>query len=267
VEKSRYIIRGGIEGRERLRIISRVMRPTTLALLERAGLRLGLTCLEVACGGGDVAFDMARIVGAGGHIVATDLDQTKVDIARCEAEDQGLDNIEFRVSDIMDEEIATEFDLVHARFLLTHLSQPAQALTRMRRALRPGGTIVVEDVDFRGHFCHPDCPALWQYVDLYTRTLERRGGDANIGPRLPGLLNEAGFENVRMNVVQPAGVEGELKLIAAITMENVAEAIVGAGLASHADVDRATEELYQFAHTPGTVISLPRIVEAWARAV
>ena len=33
-----YLIRGGIEGRERLRVLGRVMRPTTLALLERAGV-------------------------------------------------------------------------------------------------------------------------------------------------------------------------------------------------------------------------------------
>jgi hypothetical protein len=36
-----YIIRGGIEGRERLRLVSRIMRPTTLALFERAGVRDG----------------------------------------------------------------------------------------------------------------------------------------------------------------------------------------------------------------------------------
>jgi ubiquinone/menaquinone biosynthesis C-methylase UbiE len=267
VEKSHYIIRGGIQGRERLRILSRVLRPTTLAVLERAGLSAGMTCLEVACGSGDVAFDMSRIVGAGGRVAATDVDQTKVDMARREAVDQGLDNIDFRVSDIMKEEIAPEFDLVHARFLLTHLPRPVEALTRMRRALRPGGTIVVEDVDFRGHFCYPGCPAFQQHIELYTKTLERHGGDANIGPRLPSLLSEAGFENIRINVVQPAAIEGELKLIAAITMENVAEAIVGAGLASRAEVDRATGELYEFANTPGTVISLPRIVEAWGRAV
>jgi ubiquinone/menaquinone biosynthesis C-methylase UbiE len=64
MQKSDYVIRGGIEGRERLRILSRVMRPTTLDLLRRVGIRPGMACLEIGCGGGDLAFDMARMVGA-----------------------------------------------------------------------------------------------------------------------------------------------------------------------------------------------------------
>ena len=39
---SHYIIRGGIEGRERLRLLARVMQPTTLQLLERAGVTEGM---------------------------------------------------------------------------------------------------------------------------------------------------------------------------------------------------------------------------------
>jgi hypothetical protein len=55
---------------------------------------------------------------------------------------------------------------------------------------------VVEDIDFRGHFCEPDCPAMWRFVELYTKAVERRGADPNIGPKLPGLLRRAGLEGV-----------------------------------------------------------------------
>jgi hypothetical protein len=48
MEQKHYIIRGGEEGRARLRVLSRVMRPTTLSLLDRAGIRPGMECLEVA---------------------------------------------------------------------------------------------------------------------------------------------------------------------------------------------------------------------------
>jgi ubiquinone/menaquinone biosynthesis C-methylase UbiE len=73
VEQKRYIIRGGQEGRARLQVLSRVMQPTTLNLLNRAGLRSGMHCLEVGCGSGDVAFDLARMVGPDGRVVATDI--------------------------------------------------------------------------------------------------------------------------------------------------------------------------------------------------
>ena len=55
-----YIIRGGIKGRERLRMLSRIMQSATLNLLQRAGIRPGMTCLDVGCGGGDVSLELAR---------------------------------------------------------------------------------------------------------------------------------------------------------------------------------------------------------------
>jgi len=81
-----YLIRGGIEGRERLRVLARVMRPTTLPLLERAGVRAGMRCLDVGCGGGDVTFDLASLVGITGSAVGVDLDATKIELARGDTE-------------------------------------------------------------------------------------------------------------------------------------------------------------------------------------
>ena len=264
VQRKDYIIRGGVEGRERLRILSRVMQPTTHGLLQPAGIRPGMACLEIGCGGGDLAFDMARMVGPGGRVVGTDIDLKKLELARQEATEQQLNNAEFRFADITQTEPEKEFDLVHARFVLTHLADPAQALVRMRAALRQGGAVVLQDIDFRGYFCHPESPALWRYVELYTETVRRKGADANIGPRLPALLTETGFQNVQMNVVQPAGIVGEVKLITPLTMENIADAVVAEGLASPVEIEQLVAELYEFANAPGTVGCMPRVVEAWA---
>ena len=63
-----------------------------------------------------------------------------------------------------------------------------------------------------------------------------RGCDPNIGPRLPSLLREAGLVELGMHVVQPAGFDGEVKLIGAITLEAIADAVVGAGLATTAEL-------------------------------
>jgi len=201
VERSDYVIRGGLKGRERLRILSRVMWPTTRALLERVGLREGMACLDAGCGGGDVTIEIARLVGPRGRVVGTDIDQTKLDIAQREAAESKLANVEFRVSDVGQSGADAEFDFVYARFLLTHLRDPARALACIREWLRLGGLAVVEDIDFRGHFCHPDCPAFWRYVELYTQVVHKRGADPNIGPRLPELA----FRRLTLAVVFVAG--------------------------------------------------------------
>jgi SAM-dependent methyltransferase len=263
MEKIPYIIRGGLEGRERLRVLARVMQPTTHSLLHRAGIRPGMACLEVGCGGGDLAFDLARIVGSGGRVLATDIDEIKLELGRREAEAQQLTNVQFRFADITQDAPEEKFDFVHARFVLTHLVNPVQALANIRQVLRPGGIVAVEDIDFRGYFCHPESAAFWRYVELYTRTAQRRGADPNIGPRLPGLLTAAGFEGVQMNVVQLAGTTGEVKLITPLTMENIAEAVLVEGLATEAEIDQLIDELYEFARDPKSIGSTPRVVEAW----
>src|SRR4029079_5720552 len=100
MDEHHYLIRGGLEGRERLRGLGRVMRPTTLPLLERAGVTAGMRCLDVGCGGGDVTFDLASLVGLTGSAVGVDLDATKVELARGDAEQAEVANVEFRVADL-----------------------------------------------------------------------------------------------------------------------------------------------------------------------
>jgi hypothetical protein len=58
-----YTIAGGELGKRRLDLLAEIMRPTTLRLLEEAGLSSGDRCLDLGCGGGSVVLDMARIVG------------------------------------------------------------------------------------------------------------------------------------------------------------------------------------------------------------
>jgi SAM-dependent methyltransferase len=262
---SHYVIRGGLEGRERLRVLARVMWPTTSALFQRVGVDPGARCLDLGCGGGDVSLALAGLATQG-SVVGADMDETKLDLARAEAASAGVNNVEFRVLDVMEPPADDQqFDVVYMRFLLTHLPDPSTALAHVRKRLARGGAIVVEDIDFTGHFCHPHSDAFWRYVQLYTEAVLARGCDPNIGPRLPSLLEGAGFEGIDMNVVQPAGLVGEVKSIAPITLEAIAEAVLAAGLVTVEDLNQTVDDLYAFAAREGTLLSIPRIVQAWGR--
>jgi SAM-dependent methyltransferase len=239
------------------------MRPATLSLFQRAGVQPGMSCLDVGCGGGDVAFDLARLVGPAGRVVAIDIDPVKVDLARREAEAQQIGNIEFRHASIFECELEAEFDFAFSRFVLSYLRDPAKALAIIRNAVRPGGSVALADIEFGAHFCEPHHPAFWRFVNLFIETVKRRGGDANLGPRLPGLMRESGFESVQVDVVQSAGMLGDVKLLAPITMENIADAVLTEELASQAEIDRIVAELYDLMQDPSFVVSTPRIVEAW----
>ena len=260
-----YVIRGGIHGRERLKVVARVMHDSTSALFDRVGIASGSSCLDIGCGSGDVTFDLARRVGPEGRVVGADIDQTKLQLADDEAKTLNLSNIEFRTVDIRERPSHQSFDLVYARFLLTHLSDPASAVNCFHDHLRPGGTLIVEDIDFSGYFAEPPCEAFDRYTDLYCAAVKKRGGDPNIGPRLPLLLKQSGFDDVRVNIVQPVALEGETKLITPLTMENIGEAAIAEGLTTQEEVDELVKALYDFVADPTTLVSVPRIVQTWGR--
>jgi len=265
IDRSRYAIRGGIEGRERFKVLSRVMHSSTTALLERLGVGDGMACLDLGCGGGDVTLELGRRVGPHGRAVGADLDETKLDLARRESDEQRIRNVEFHLLDIQRQYVGSDFDVVYARFLLTHLDDPLRALAAMCRQLRPGGLAIVEDIDVSGCFTYPESEAFRRFLQLYCAVVQRRGGDPNIGPRLPILLTDGGFENVELTVVQPVGTIGEVKLVNPLTMENIADAVLQDGLASREEIAAVVQELYEFAENPRTVAGLPRVVQAWGR--
>jgi len=260
-----YVIRGGLEGRERLRVLARVMHPSSMAFFDRCDLRDGLVCLDAGCGGGDATLQLARCVAPSGHVTALDIDGEKLRIARDEARQQEVSNVDFRVSDVSDLTGASAFDVVYARFLLTHLSDPTGAVAAFHRQLRPGGILAVEDIDFSGHFTHPESKAFLRYHELYCATVRRRGGDPNIGPRLPAMLKDAGFDDIRVTAVQPMALEGEPKLISPLTLENIAGAVMAEGLAAEAEIDELVRELYAIAADGSTLAGLPRVFQVSGR--
>jgi SAM-dependent methyltransferase len=256
-----YLIRGGLEGRERLRVLGRAMRPTTLPLLERAGVTSGMRVLDVGCGGGDVTFDLASLVGLTGSALGIDIDETKIELARADAEQVGVTNVEFRVGDLTDGLGEATYDAIYVRFVLTHLRDPEAAVGIMRRALRPGGRLIVEDVDFRGSFCEPEHPDFERYEEIYEESARRNGGDPWIALRLPAMLVSAGFERVQPNVVQPADLVGESKLMPALTLENIKATAIRHGVAGAEEIDRLVDVLYELAGDPRTYVANPRMVQ------
>jgi predicted methyltransferase len=73
----RYVLRGGRWGYDRLQLLARVRRAHTLELLGLAGLRPGMRCVDLGCGGGEGTFELAELAGPGGFVVGVDMDEGK----------------------------------------------------------------------------------------------------------------------------------------------------------------------------------------------
>ncbi len=260
-----YVIDGGAAGRDRLRLLSDVMGPDNRALLDLVGIPAGARCIDLGCGGGDVTVELARAAGPKGGVIGVDMDAALLDIARRETSALGLGNVSFECRDATTWRPSAPVDLVYARFLLTHLSDPSAVLRNARGYLRPGGLVVVEDIDFRGHFAEPACPALDRSVAWYSETVANRGGDANIGPRLPAMLRDAGFEDVRLRTFHPVAMNGGIKRLICVTLERIVTSVLEDGLATPAELERTIAELETFARDPATILGGPRVFQAWGK--
>jgi predicted O-methyltransferase YrrM len=261
-----YAIRGGEEGTRRLDLLSRVVGPTTESFLDAAGIAPGMICVDVGCGAGHVTRSLARRVGASGRVVGIERDPVKLAAARAETDSAGLGNVEYREGDVTIWSETDAYDVVYGRFIVSHLQDRQGFVVRLREGLRQGGTLILEDIDFTGAFCYPRNRAFARYCELYLQVIDRRGGDANLGPRLYQLCLGAGLRGVHVRVVQPTHCGTcEEKSISLSTMVNIADAVLAERLASAAEVAETIAELRVFSEDPASIIGCPRVFQVRGR--
>jgi len=261
----RYVLRGGQWGYDRLKLLARMKRDETLELFRRAGVRPGMRCVDLGCGGGEGTFDLAVAAGPGGSVTGVDMDAEKLALARESARERGIGNVEFRAGNVNEWDEPDTCDFVYCRFLLQHLARPADLLRRMWAAVRAGGVIAVEDADFDGLFCDPPNGGFDFYKTMYPEVCRLGGGDPTIGRKLYRYFGQAGIPGVQFRLAQGLAVTEDAKAIAPLTLEASADAITGAGLASADQVAAALAGLRAFAATPGTLLGDPRTFQVWAR--
>jgi ubiquinone/menaquinone biosynthesis C-methylase UbiE len=261
----RYVIRGGQQGYERLQLLARERWPDTSALFGRAGVGPGARCIDLGCGGGEVTFEIARLVGPDGRVTGVDMDEIKISLARQAAVERGVTNAELRVLNVNDWHEASAYDVVYCRTLLHHLSRPVELLRRMWAAVRPGGAILVEDADFDGWFCHPPNEGFDFFVRAYSQVIARCGGDHATGRKLHAYFAEAGIPDPEVTLVQRLHLTDGGKMLALSTLDATADAILAEGVATEDEVTAAMASLAQFTGDAGTLIGGPRIFQLWSR--
>jgi len=136
-------------------------------------------------------------------------------------------------------------EISQGRAVLEHIPGRQRALERMISAVRPGGWLVLEAIDFGGvmaaamaHYADPP-----EHAPLYERTVRAieaafaaAGGDANFGARLVRTLTDAGLVNIAAEARTPLVAGGTENWIPG-TVEHLAEHMVSTGLVTVSDIE------------------------------
>ncbi len=123
--------------------------------LTLAGIRAGDRVLDAGCASGLLSRMIARMA-APGAVFGIDASADRIAMAARRAREENIRNLAFQQADIYRLPFAGGvFDVAFSRYTFEYLTNPEAALQEMKRVVRPGGRVVVADLDGNGLFHYP----------------------------------------------------------------------------------------------------------------
>jgi ubiquinone/menaquinone biosynthesis C-methylase UbiE len=192
--------------------------PSAARMVELAQLSPGQRVLDLACGVGVPAFDLAQAVGPQGYVLGLDFAEAMVEGAREWAKERNATNVEFRTipSEYELGVPAAGFDAATCRAGLQYMPEPGPALKAMHEALKPGGRMVAMTIG------SPErCTSLRVLEEVVARHVDVAALIPPPDPTVPGtvsiskpeILEEfftaAGFTDVKTEVADYPIVQAE----------------------------------------------------------
>lgn len=218
----------------------------------------GSLVLEAGCG---VGAQTVTLVANSPQAQFVSVDISPASLAQAErtVRAAGFANVVFQQANIFELPFAdAQFDHVFVCFVLEHLADPVAALAKLRRVLKPGGTLIVIEGDHGSTYFHPDSAHARRAVECLVELQRRGGGDALIGRRLYPLLTAAGFSDVAVSPrmvyadgANPALQDGFTRKTFSAMVEGVTGPALAQALTPTEDWAAGVRDLYRTAESDG----------------
>lgn len=197
---------------ERLKLQATIALDLEKKAWTEAGLRSGMKVLDLACGPGFTACELAKAVGSDGQVTGVDINEELIATAHQAKASEGVENVSFRLGNLYNLDLSeNSFDFVYARFVFQHLEKPELALSNVWKILKPGGVLCILDIDDNWTSFAPESDAFVKFIRKAGAGQKRKGGNRLIGSQLYGLLTKAGYQNVSTKIYPISSEEIGLK--------------------------------------------------------
>jgi 2-polyprenyl-3-methyl-5-hydroxy-6-metoxy-1,4-benzoquinol methylase len=265
---SKYALGHSAEELERLSTQARLIDPITRRFFTEAGVASGMRVLDVGCGAGDTSVLVAGMVGESGEVVG--VDRAPAAIAAAKAKGEGRRNLRFIEGDPAGMTFERPFDAVVGRYVLMFQEDPAAMLRRLTAHLRPGGLLVLHELDYEGNTSHPPLRTFAQVMRWNAETTRLYGADPHMGAKLLAAFITAGLPaaSVRVDALSGRGAgSADLLLLARNLTRSLLPEMERLGVATSAEVDLETllERMCSEAVATDSVVVGHLQVGAWCR--
>lgn len=180
---------------ERLDAMGRAHDPDARAAIVELDLPANAKCLDIGSGRGTISIWLAETM-PDATVIAGDLEHTTF-------KKNNLSNLAVVDLDARTDAIGEEvYDLIHCRALLGFLPTRYEVLGRIKDALKPGGALVVTEMDFGRIAAGPN--RFWAtFWTSYLEFARAQDWDFELGGRLPQLLDRLGFSPINAKHIAP----------------------------------------------------------------
>lgn len=164
---------------------------------DSAGLRTGQTLVDLGCGPGYAARDLAELIGPSGHVIGIERSETYARHAEAwvSSTTRSTASFEVKLGDIDELDLEPEsIDAIYARWVFTFLPNPSATLAKLRRWLRPAGKLLIQDYfNWEGLWWGPLNEGLPLLRKGVMKAYGDAGGHPSAGGELLSLLPDCGY--------------------------------------------------------------------------
>lgn len=207
--------------------------------MKQLSVQAGEDVLDIGCGSGFLTLELARAVGESGSVDALDISPEMVDAAleRC----RGMPQVSASQGDVTKlEKPPGSYDAVTCTQVLLYVADVDNALTRMVRALRPGGRLAVLETDWRGVVMNSGHPEL---TDAVFGAWDDAVPSPNLPVRLHRLMRAAGLEDIRVTAIPLLNTEYDPGLFSVSTLDWMGSNAVRRGAVSREESRKWQDDL------------------------
>lgn len=192
------------------RLLAKSDESTTREQLILTGLRPKMKALDAGGGAGFVTRIMADIVGSSGEAHLADLSEDRLSAARAHTSD--YKNCFFHQTDLGHLRLQNDqFDYAFCRFVFEYLKNQEQVLAEMIRVVKPGGKVVVGDLDYNMLNHYPADKARDEKLQELIHQLQTTGRwDPYAGRRLYTQFYRAGLRDIKVHLLPHHLIYGQI---------------------------------------------------------